>query len=345
MQHTQPGKAQQILDIATRFAESKSLMAAVEIGLFTNLHGAPGTAREICERLGLHERAIVDYLHLLTRLGLLEKNGEIFNNSEAADQFLVATSPDYIGDSIEHLSSALYPGWGQFTKMLCTEPGPDDDSAADNHTRQFYAELVKDEARLAKFLDGLDSYNSIPPSALTGILDWNRYTTVADVGGARGRHVAYIAARHQHLTTKIVDLPQLEPFAVKLMTSLGLAERVRFHAVDFFAEELPDADVVILGDVLHNWSIPVRRMLVCKAFSAVHAGGALLVYDRMLDDNREDISNLIASLNLFIATHGAGSEYTVSQCRDYMSGAGFSDILAKPAGDTGHSLVVGYKVS
>jgi hypothetical protein len=344
VQHTQPTvTAQQILEIAGKFAESKSVMTAVEIGLFTHLHDTAETAREISEKLSLHERAAVDYLHLLLRLGLLEKNGERFSNSGAADRFLVETSPDYIGDSIEYFSSALYPGWGQLAERIRTGPGYGDDSAADNHARQFYQNLVNDEVGLSKFLDGLDAYNSIPPSALAEILDWNLYKTVADVGGARGRHISYIVTRHQHLTAKIVDLPPLEPFALKLMTSLGLADRVHFHAADFFADELPGADAIILGDVLHNWSIPVRQMLAAKAFSAIRAGGALLVYDRMMDDNREDIGNLIASLNLFIATRGGGSEYTISECRDYMSRAGFSEISANPVGDTGHCLVIGHK--
>jgi chemotaxis methyl-accepting protein methylase len=64
----------------------------------------------------------------------------------------------------------------------------------------------------------------------------------------------------------------------------GLSSRIRFKAGNFFQDQLPDADVIVLGRVLHNWDVNTKRMLLAKASESVRANGAVIVYDMLIDD-------------------------------------------------------------
>jgi hypothetical protein len=64
----------------------------------------------------------------------------------------------------------------------------------------------------------------------------------------------------------------------------------------------------------------------------VSSGGALLVYDRMLNDEFNQIENLVISLDMLLVTEG-GSEYPVSELRTNAKGAGFVSITEAPLGD------------
>lgn len=85
------------------------------------------------------------------------------------------------------------------------------------------------------------------------------------------------------------------------MAELGLAEKVSYHAGDCFTEPLPEADVMIFGHVLHDWLIPQRQELLQLACQAVRPGGAVVVYDQMLDEEEPDLHCFIGSLNFVAA--------------------------------------------
>ena len=97
-----------------------------------------------------------------------------------------------------------------------------------------------------------------------------------------------------------------------------------------------------MGRILHNWDLPTRRMLIAKAYRALPPGGALIVYDPLIDDARSsDAHCLLSSLNMLIETSG-GSEYTGADCKEWMRQAGFVEINAEPLGDM-HTAIVAHK--
>jgi hypothetical protein len=113
------------------------------------------------------------------------------------------------------------------------------------------------------------------------------------------------------------------------MRGHGAQEKVTFTAGDFFRDPVPEADVVVFGHVLHDWSPEQRNTLVRLAYPAVRPGGALVVYDQMIDDDRRDPQKLLQSLNVRLVRSG-GSEYTVADLRGWAEGAGFTFDRAVP---------------
>jgi hypothetical protein len=122
----------------------------------------------------------------------------------------------------------------------------------------------------------------------------------------------------------------------------GLSHRLRFYAGDFLQDALPTADVLVLGRILHNWDRSAKKMLLKKAYKALPAGGALIVYERLIDDDRRvNAPALLASLNMVIMTAG-GFDFTGADCVGWMREAGFHDIRLEPlSGEI--SMIVGLK--
>ena len=105
----------------------------------------------------------------------------------------------------------------------------------------------------------------------------------------------------------------------------GVAARLRFEPGDFFADPLPKADVVMMGHILHDWDLDQKKHLIRKAYDAVAAGGAFIVYEAIIDDERRhNAFGLLMSLNMLIETPG-GFDYTGADCLSWMKDAGFRD--------------------
>ena len=111
-----------------------------------------------------------------------------------------------------------------------------------------------------------------------------------------------------------------------------MSDRVSFHPGDFFEGEMPTADVLVMGHILHDWDLEQKRVLLEKAYSALPDGGALIVYEALIDDDRrENTFGLLMSLNMLIETHG-GFDYTGADCQGWMQDAGFTDTYVAAPG-------------
>jgi hypothetical protein len=225
-----------------------------------------------------------------------------------------------------------YPAWGRLAEALRSGLPQ---AVAD------FTEMSRDPGRLAGFLDMMDALNGALAPQVAQSIEWRGYRSVADVGGARGNLLASVVKAHPHLGGVVFDLPQMRPFFDEHMAALGLTGRVRFSAGDFFTDTLPREDVLIIGHVLHDWAPDERRQLIDAAFDALPAGGALLVYDRMLDEDPVDVSNLVISLSMLLTTPG-GSEYTAAECCTWLADAGFGSVSVERLGPR-DTLVVGRK--
>ena len=290
-------------------------------------------------RLGLHERAARDFLDALVALGLLRRDDdERYSNSEDADRFLDPTKPDYIGGIIEMFNARLYGFWGSLTEALRT--GEPQNEA--KHGGDLFGALYTDPVRLEGFLRAMTGMSLPVAQALADVFPWQSVHTVVDIGTAQGCVPVELARRHPHLNGGGFDLPAVGPVFSRYVASHGLADRLRFVAGDFFVDDLPRADVLVMGLVLHDWDLPIKRMLIGKAHAALEKGGSLIIYELMIDDaRRSHVPGLLMSLNMLIETRG-GFDYTCADCAGWTRDAGFSDSRAVPLVRP-HSAVIATK--
>jgi hypothetical protein len=152
---------------------------------------------------------------------------------------------------------------------------------------------------------------------------WHQHTTFADLGTAQGDLAVQIALANPQLTGVGFDLPEVAPIFEDYVQHNGVDGRVQFVGGDFFADDLPQVDVVAMGHILHDWDHDTKRALIGKTYDALPDGGALIVYDAIIDDDRsQNAFGLLMSLNMLIETPG-GFDYTAAECIGWMHDAGF----------------------
>jgi hypothetical protein len=320
------------------FRAAKALLSAVELGVFTALAEGPADLEELSTRIGIHHRGARDFFDALVALGLLGRyeDGRYLNMPDA-ELYLDRRKPTYIGGELEHFSTYVFPGWSHLTPALRTGE-PQTGQRATGH----YSALYSDRAVLEKLVKGMTGGTLPVAQALAAKFEWRKYSTVIDVGTAQGCLPVQIALGHPHLAGGGFDLPPVQPFFEAYVRDHGLAHRLSFHPGDFLKDSLPTADVLVLGRILHNWDLGTKKMMLKNAYDALSPGGALILYERLIDDERRDNAPaLLASLNMLIMTAG-GFDFTAADCISWMRDAGFHD-MRKESLTAEISMVVGIK--
>jgi tRNA A58 N-methylase Trm61 len=178
--------------------------------------------------------------------------------------------------------------------------------------------------------------------ALATRFAWVDYATVIDIGTAEGCLPVSIAQAHPHLTGGGFDLAPMAPHFNDNVRAHALGERLRFYAGDFFSDPFPAADVLVLGRVLHNWDLATKKMLLKKAYDALRPAGAVIVYERLIDDERRvHADGLLSSLHMLLMSPG-GFDFTGADCVGWMREASFRAIRVESL-TADQSMVVGIK--
>jgi hypothetical protein len=335
---TEQPNPEPILQLGHAFWGAKALLSAVELGVFTTLAKGPLEGERLATELGLHPRAAQDFLDTLVALSMLDRSNGIYRNTPSTDVFLDQAKPSYIGGLLEIANSRLYPLWGSLTEALCTGRPQNEIKEGGN----LFDAVYQNPAGLRGFLHAMTGVSMGAANALADKFTWERYKTVIDVGTAEGCVPVQLALRHPHLTGGGFDLPPVEPIFADYVASFGLGDRLRFYAGDFFVDDLPQADVLVFGHILHDWDLDQRLALLAKAYEALPDGGAVIVYDAIIDDDRRtNAFGLLMSLLMLLETVG-GANHTAADCRGWLEKVGFHTTYAEPLVGP-DSMVIGIK--
>ncbi|KNB51259.1 methyltransferase [Streptomyces caatingaensis] len=324
-----------ILRLATLVCQTEVLHSALELDVFSALAEGPLTELELRNRLGLHERFSLDFLDALVGLGMLTKDAGRYRNALVAEHYLDRGRGTYLGEYAPLVTGSFQQAWGQLTKGLRTgevEAQPRGGFVAKSH---------EDQTRFKAYVDVMDRLSSRVGKDFAERFDWSGFKDVGDLGGARGHLAAVLVSAHPHLSGYCFERPSAQQFLEEHLAEIGMTGRVGFVGGDLFADPIPEADVLIYGQVLHGWENSEREKLVRRAYEALRPGGMLLIYDRMIDDERRDAQRVLYSLYMRLVSP-MGSEYRSVDCEKWMRAAGFSEICAEPLLST-HTVVIGRK--
>ena len=327
-----------IMQVGMAFWGAKALLSAVELGVFTELAKQALDTESLRQRLSLHPRSARDFFDALVALGMLQRDNGRYANTAEANLFLDRAKPTYIGGFLEMANARLYRFWGALTEGLRT-------GLPQNEIKEggsFFDQLYKDPARLQQFLQSMTGLSMGASKAIAKNFPWRNYGTFIDVGSAQGGLVVQVALEHEHITGGGFDLPMTGPIFEEYVASFGLRHRLRFTPGDFFADPLPKADVLAMGHILHDWNLEEKKKLIAKAYTALPPGGALIIFEALIDDARcQNAFGLLMSLNMLIELPG-GFDYTGADCSAWLREAGFRETrvehLAGP-----DSMVIGIK--
>jgi len=310
-----------IMQVAFGFWASKVLLSAIELGLFTELAEGPLDAGALTRRLELHPRSARDFFDTLVAVGMLRREDGVYSNAPESDFYLDRAKPSYIGGMLEMANARLYQFWGSLTEGLRTGKPQNEIKGGQN----LFDAIYPDPARLRLFLAAMTGFSLPTAYAIAKKFPWRDYKTFVDIGAAQGAVPVQIALEHSHISGGGFDLVPVGPVFNEYVASFGLSDRLRFCPGSFFTDPLPSADVLIMGRILHDWNLEEKRLLIEKAYHALPKGGAYLVYEMLIDDDRrQSLLGLLMSLNMLIETPG-GFDFTGRDCCGWMREAGFRE--------------------
>jgi hypothetical protein len=265
-------------------------------------------------------------LDALVGLGFLERTDGVYRNASDTDAFLDKRKPSYVGGILEMANARLFGFWNSLTEALRTGELQNEAKAGGV---PFFQELYADPARLKQFAAAMTGISHGASLQIAARFPWADYKTLADIGAAQGDTAVQIALANPHLTGCGFDLPEIGPVFEEYVEQNGLGERLAFVPGDFFTGELPAADVLLMGHILHDWNVEEKQALIAKAYDALPTGGALIAYESIIDDDRsQNVFGLLMSLNMLIETHG-GFDYTLAEGLEWMRAAGFTNARAE----------------
>jgi len=313
-----------IMQVGTGFMAAKTLLTAVNMELFTILAKRELSGKAIESRLGLHNRNLYDFLDALVALGFLKRTGlketSLYKNAEDTDLFLDKNKPSYMGGILEMCNNRLYPFWNDLENGLKTGL-PQNETK--NGGKPIFEAVYADPKKLREFVGAMGGVQMGNFIAFAKQFDFSNYQTLCDIGGAGGLLSAQVTLNNEHMKCNSFDLPPVEPIAKENIKNMGLEGKVNVLSGDFFTDDFPKADIIAMGNILHDWGKADKKMLIRKAYEALPKGGALVVIENIIDENRsENAFGLLMSLNMLIETD-EGYDFTTSDFNELAKAAGF----------------------
>jgi SAM-dependent methyltransferase len=308
-----------VSSVAYGFMGSQALFAALELGLFTDLHAGPADLETLAARLGTEPRPLRALLEACVATALLLREGDRYRNSPGADRYLVRHARGYVGDYyLRQIATTLYPQVPAARAVVRGQPGGT------------YAAFMDEPARVEEFIRGQHAGSSGPAYLLAKTHDLTRFTCLLDLGGGSGAF-SIEAVRRFGLSAIVVDHPAVVAVARKIVAESGLGERIRCVPGDVVAGPWPaGGDVILLSYVVSSYGPGVLRELLARARSYLPSGGGLVIHDFALHGDRPGPRNaalwFFANLAVSTTTH----PHTVGEISRAMSEAGFVDVAARP---------------
>lgn len=313
-----------IMEVGMAFFTSKTMLTAVNIGLFTHLADKQLSGQEIMTGLGLHKRGIFDFLDTLVSLGFLNRTGlketALYSNAEDTALFLDKNKASYIGGILEMANNRLFGFWNNLEEGLKTGLPQNEEKTGG---KPIFEELCANEEKLREFINAMGGAQMGSFMAFANKFDFSGFSTLCDIGGAGALLSAQVATNNKHMMCVSYDLPPVSTIALENMKRMGLDEKVVIQSGDFFKEEFPKADIITMGMILHDWGLKDKKMLLKKAYNALPKNGALVVIENIIDENRsKNTFGLMMSLNMLIET-SEGFDYTRSEIDEWVKEVGF----------------------
>ena len=290
-----------VLDLIDAFRWSKTMFAAVELGVFDGKR--PADCKELTR-----------LLDACVSLGLLEKHGADYVNTAAAEKFLRSDSPDTMTGYIRYSNSALYPMWGHLEDAV--REGTHRWKQTFDLDGPIFSHFFRTEEAMREFQQGMHGFGRMSSPAVVAAFDLGRFHKLVDLGGGTGHLAEAARERYPQLEAVVFDLPSVARMVPGVI------------AGDFFRDPLPEADLYALSRILHDWSEPKIRTLLGKIYAVLPAGGGLLVAEKLLAPDY--VSGHMQSLNMLVVTEGC--ERTAEEYADLLRAAGFSHVESKRTG-------------
>jgi predicted O-methyltransferase YrrM len=295
--------------------ETKILLTAVRLDLFSALDGKPKSAAEAASRMGAHEPTVVLLLNALVAMRLLTKSGDVYGNSSAADRHLVRHSPQYIGHLLL-LHDAEWTNWGKLEEIIRSGK-----RSVDRHV------FETDPALGANVLAVLHRIGQQSGPELAKRLQLEGLRHLLDLGGGAGTNAIAFCQVYPTLIATVFDLPATLQITEKTVKEAGLESRIKLRGGNFNQDDLGGPyDIVLMSDILHYQTFQTNQALVKKVYDHLAPGGRLVIKDRFLDEAGTGPAWTTAFAVHILVNTQEGACYKTADAMQWMTAAGFKSL-------------------
>jgi len=295
--------------------ETKILLTAVRLDVFSALDGKPKTAAETAGRIGAHEPTLVLLMNALVAMRLLTKSADHYGNTSAAETHLVRHSPQYIGHLLL-LHDAEWNNWGKLEETIRSGK-----RAVDRHVFETDPTLGGNVLAVLHRIGRQSGPELAKRLRLQGALH------LLDLGGGAGTNAIAFCQVYPELTATVFDLPATLSLTEKTVKDAGCESRVALRGGDFNRDSLGGPyDVVLMSDILHYQPFETNQALVKKVYDHLAPGGRLVIKDRFLDEDGTGPAWTTAFAVHILVNTQQGSCYKITDAMEWMTKAGFAPV-------------------
>jgi acetylserotonin N-methyltransferase len=284
-----------ILELIDAFRRSKTMFAAVKLGIFDGVRPAD-------------YKALPRLLDACVALGLLEKRDGVYVNTPQSDKYLRSDSPDSLTGYIHYSNDALYPMWAHLEDAV--REGTPRWNQTFGTEGGIFSGFFRTEESKREFLKGMHGFGRISSPGVAAAFDLSRFHRLIDLGGASGHLAQAVHERYPQIETQVFDLPEVADLYPGTIPG------------DFFTDPVPPADLYSIGRILHDWSDEKIHRLLARIYAALPAGGGLLIAEKLLEPGY--VAAHMQSLNMLIGTEGR--ERSAAEYEALLRAAGFSKV-------------------
>jgi acetylserotonin N-methyltransferase len=312
-----------VLDLLVAFRQTKTMFAAVSLGVFDTLDSGPRTGDALASELGADRDALGRLLDACVGLLLLEKAGDQYQNTPAASAYLTRSSPRRLTGYLNYSNAVLWKLWANLEDAV--REGTHRWTQTFGWDGPIFANFFHDEDSRREFLLGMHGYGLISSPRVVAAFDLGQFRRLVDLGGATGHLAIAACQRYPDLRAVVFDLPEAVPLAREVVTGSSVGNRIEVTAGDFFADSLPEGDLFALGRILHDWTEEKILRLLRRVHERLPAKGAVLIAEKLLlEDGSGPAWAQMQSLNMLVCTEG--KERTLTQYEALLKKAGFGEV-------------------
>uniref|UniRef100_Q02AU7 Hydroxyneurosporene-O-methyltransferase n=1 Tax=Solibacter usitatus (strain Ellin6076) TaxID=234267 RepID=Q02AU7_SOLUE len=321
--------ASPVLDLIEAFRRSKTMFTALSMGVFDTLHEAPSNAETLAAKLGANAGALARLLDGCAALQLLQKRDGLYENAPLSETYLYSGSPHSMSGYVRYSEQALYPMWGNLADAV--REGTPRWSQNFGIDGPIFSAFFRTPEAMRDFLMGMHGFGMLTSPKVAAAFDLSRFRRLVDLGGATGHLTIAACELYPEMRGVVFDLPQAAGMARELVERSAASARVEIVSGDFFADELPEADLYYTGRILHDWSEEKIDRLLARIVQRLPSGGALLIGEKLLaEDGVGPVPANMQSLNMLVVTEGR--ERSLGEYRGLLMRAGFASVEGRHTG-------------
>jgi predicted O-methyltransferase YrrM len=303
--------------LANSFRESRVLLTAIELKIFTVLDKHMLTSNEVSEKINSNSRAADRLMNVLCGMGLLKKVHGKFYNSDLSSKYLIEGKPDFMGN-LYHVNN-LWETWSNLTASVIKGSSVAND------------EEESDEDNWVEAFIGAMHYRGVNQGRILAMMiDLSNVKTMLDVGGGSAAFAMEIVKKNPDIIAFVLDLPYVIPLTKRYVNEAGLSDKFSFVEGDYLTKDFEGSyDLILLSAIVHINNYEQNKMLIKKCADALNKNGMIIINDFIMNEDRtKPYHGALFSLNMLVGTEN-GDTYTEKEIREWFESAGLSKIERK----------------